>query len=96
MAKKNKDIKFDFNKEIIVKTSLKKKLIVDLSSSIFAMVILYICLTDFNEEIVSIFSGVAKDYAAMDIVLIFLPILLIVKVMLTLGQYVISQGKEKK
>ena len=95
MAKK-KDIKFDFNKEIIVKTSLKKKLIEDLSSSIFAMVILYICLTDFNEEISSIFSGVAKNYTAMDIVLIFLPILLIVKVMLTMGQYAISQSKENK
>lgn len=96
MAKKKKDIKFDFNKEIIIKTSLKKKLIADLSSSIFAMIILYICLTDFNEEIVSIFSGVAKDYAAMDIVLIFFPILLIVKVMLTMGQYVISQDKQNK
>ena len=60
------------------------------------MVILYICLTDFNEEIVSIFSGVAKDYAAMDIVLIFISILLIVKFMLTLGQCIIYQGKENK
>jgi len=96
MARKNKDIKFDFNKEIIVKTSLKKKLIVDLSSSICAMIILYICLTDFNKEIVSIFNGVPKDYSAMDIVVIILPILLIVKVMITLGQYVIYQSKNSK
>lgn len=96
MTKKNKSNKIDFNKEIIVKTSLKQKLIVDLSSSIFAMVILYIFLTELNEDIISILSGIGKNYSAMTVVGLILPILLIIKVMITLGQYVLSESKKNK
>lgn len=95
MTKKNKSNKIDFNKEIIVKTSLKQKLIVDVSSSLFVMLILYICFTEINEDIIAILSGIGKDYSAMTVVSIFFPILLIVKVMITLGQYVVSTGKKK-
>ena len=96
MAKKKKDSKNYFNREITIKTSLKKKLIEELFSSIIAMIILYLCLTNFNEFIVSVFSDVAKNNTAINVVLIFLPILLILKSTLTIGLHEILQSKEKK
>lgn len=96
MAKKKKDSKNYFNREITIKTSLKKKLIEELFSSIIAMIILYLCLTNFNEFIVSFFSDVAKKNIAINVVLIFLPMLFIVKSMITIGLHEILQSKEKK
>ena len=59
------------------------------------MIILYICLTNFNEYIVSVFSDVAKNNKAINVVLIFWPMLFIVKYMITIGLHEILQSKEK-
>lgn len=91
MAKKKKKNIFDINKEIIIKTSLKQQLIVDLVSSLFVMVILYLCLTDFNELIISILNIVRdNDYSAIKLVILILPILLIIRFMITFGKYAIK------
>lgn len=85
----------NLNKEIIIKKTLKQKLIETLISSFVWAIILYFCLTEFNETIIYICNSVAEENWAVEFVLIVLPIMIIVGMMITLGNFVISEGKKK-
>lgn len=85
----------NLNKEIIIKKTLKQKLIETLISSFFWAIILYFCLTVFNDTIIYIFNSVAEGNSEVEFVLLVLPIMIIVGMMITLGNFVISEGKNK-
>lgn len=94
MAKKKENTKVDFNKEIIIKTSLKKILIDRLILSIFITIALYICLAYYNEEVVLLFNAAAKTHSAMSMALYILPVIIIVNFTITMGFYLIYEDKE--
>lgn len=75
----------NLNKEIVVKRTLKWRLIDAVIGGVFYTILLYFCLTEFNEDIVEFMKSVAENNLALEVSLIFFPILVIITGAMSIG-----------
>ena len=66
------------NKEIVVKRTLKLRLFDSLVSGILCTILLYLCLTEFNEEIVEFMKSVNENNLALQTTLILSPVIILI------------------
>lgn len=65
----------DFNKEIVVKRTLKMRWLDALLNGSVYTIILYFCLTKYNEDIVEFMRSVAENNLALQVTLILFPLI---------------------
>jgi len=75
----------NLNKEIVVKRTLKWRLIDALLGGIAYTVLLYFCLTEFNEDIVEFMKSVAENNLALEVSLILFPIIVLITGFMSIG-----------
>ena len=75
----------NLNKEIVVKRTLKWRLIDSLIGGVGYTILLYFCLTEFNEDIVEFMKSVAENNLALQVCLILFPIIVIVTGFMSIG-----------
>ena len=76
------------NQEIVVKRTLLWRIIDSIISAVGLTILLYFCLTDFNQEIVEFLKSVAENNIATETTLILFPILLIITITMNIGMIV--------
>lgn len=81
-------------------TNVKKKIITSMIkvsiTSLIYTILIYFCLTIFNEDIVTILNGVAENNGALEVSYIIFPIFLIVFGMIELGNIALHQHNNPK
>lgn len=80
------------NQEIVVKRTLLQRIIDSIISAVALTILLYFCLTDFNQEIVEFLKSVAENNIATEATLILFPILLIITITMNIGMIVTTSN----
>lgn len=75
----------NLNKEIVVRRTLKWKLIDALLGGIAYTVLLYFCLTEFNEDIVEFMKSIAENNLALEASLILFPFIVLITGFMSIG-----------
>lgn len=80
------------NQEIVVKRTLLWRIIDSIISAICLSILLYFCLTDFNQEIVEFLKSVAENNRATEATIILFPILLIITITMNICMIVTTSA----
>lgn len=83
------------NQEIVVKRKLLWRIFDSTIKAACLTILLYFCLTDFNQEIVEFLKSVAENNIEIEITLIFFPILLIITIIMNIGMVITTSGPKK-
>lgn len=84
------------NKEINTKKTVKQEIIESVISAICFAIVIYFCLTLFNEDILSVLESIKTGkVSALNVTLILFPIFLIVSVMIKLA-IIVGKPDSKK
>ncbi|MBQ7105539.1 MAG: hypothetical protein IJN90_06760 [Bacilli bacterium] len=87
----------NLKREVIYKSTVGKELVKAILSAILFTLLFYLCLTDFNREIVDVFLSFQElNVSAFDYVMLILPIFIIIFVSIHLGRLVMLDAFPKK
>ena len=95
MAKKGKKNNIEIDLDGELRITIKNQLILDFILTLVFSILFYICLTVYNELFVVILQGVAENGNALSLVLALSPIILLIKIMITLARMVVCMENPK-
>lgn len=90
MAKKSNIKELDVKKEVV------KLILKAIIKSVVTIVILYFCVTTFNESIVQVLEEIKNQNLVCDFLTIVFPIILIINLMFLLGQWIATKDLNPK